>query len=265
MGSFRLARRKPKRGAESRDEGRARTFSGRDWAEVLAVIVILSLCAAGVHKLRDPNTQPIQRVHFEDGLVNAARAELQRAVGHCLQGNFFTVHLRAIERAMTELGWVKSASVRREWPGTLAIQIQEQVPVARWGARALLNRAGEIFKPRGDRFPAHLPILHGPAGRTDALLARFRRLASVLAAAHLSVRALVQDQRRAWHLLLANGIPVSIGRGDPVARVTRLARVYPQVLVSRAEHIERIDLRYTNGLAVAWKQPDGQHARAAHR
>jgi cell division protein FtsQ len=258
----RLAWRKTKRGAESRDRARAKTFSGRDWAEVVAVIAILSLCIAGAYTLRDPNTLPIRQVRFEDALVDAARSELQAAVAHRLAGNFFTVNLRDIERTLSELGWVKSASVRRRWPSALVIDIEEQVPVARWGKDALLNRAGKIFKPHGSAFPAHLPILHGPAGRTDSLLARFQRLSKILAPARLSVRALVQDQRRAWHLLLDNGIAVAIGRGDPVARVARLARVYPQVLVSRAQHIERIDLRYTNGLAVAWKQPDDQHAPA---
>jgi cell division protein FtsQ len=73
------------------------------------------------------------------------------------------------------------------------------------------------------------------------------------------LRALVQDERRAWHLLLGNGIPVDVGRGNLDARVARLSRVYPKVLAPRAVHIRRIDLRYTNGFAVAWKRssPDG--------
>jgi cell division protein FtsQ len=256
MARFRLAQRRTKRGAESHDRARTKTFSGQDWMEVAAVIAILSLGVTGAYMLRDPNNLPIRQVRFEDALGDAARSELQVAIAHGLAGNFFTVNLRGIERALDELGWVKSSSVRRQWPSTLVIDIQEQVPVARWGKDALLNRAGKIFKPLAGTYPRHLPILHGPAGRTGLLLARFQRLSNILAPARLSVRALVQDQRRAWHLLLDNGIAVAIGRGDPVARVARLARVYPQVLVSHASHIERIDLRYTNGLAVAWKQPD---------
>lgn len=258
-GKLARLRRKPRRGAESRAQARTRTLSRRDWLEVAAVIAILSMIVACVYKLRDPHFVPIRRVYFEDPMyfddtaTSSARAELKNVVAPRLKGNFFTVDVRAIEQALTRLGWVKSASVRRTWPGTLSIDVQKHTPVARWRQDSALNRAGQIFKPLG-RVPAKLPILHGPAGRADELLARYRRMAKTLGSADLEVRALVQDQRRAWHLLLDNDIPVAIGRGDPHARVARFARVYRQVLASRAERIERIDLRYTNGLAVAWKR-----------
>jgi len=119
-----------------------------------------------------------------------------------------------------------------------------------------LTRDGHVFKPHDGEVPDHLPVLHGPAGRTRHLLGRYRRLSETLASANLAARALVEDQRRAWHLLLDTGVSVEVGRGDPRARVARFARVYPEVLAPRAEQIKRIDLRYTNGLAVAWKRAD---------
>jgi cell division protein FtsQ len=260
---FRLARRKPKRGAEVRALARARTLSRRDWLELAAVVLILSLIVAGVYKLRDPDFMPLKRVHFEDVPGNAAHAELRAAVARRLKGNFFTVDLQAIEQALTGLGWVKSASVRRQWPGALSIEVEKHVPIARWGEDAALNRAGQIFEPQRRRALARLPVLHGPRGSAKKVLTRFRQLSNTLAPAGLNVRALVQDQRRAWHLLLDNGIPVAIGRGNPIARVARFARVYSQVLASRAEHIERVDLRYTNGLAVAWRRPDDSEDAAS--
>jgi cell division protein FtsQ len=257
VAKFKRARWRRRRGAESRAKVRARSLSGRDWIEVLAVIAALSLFVWGVHKLREPGALPIERVHFESPPVNAARADLKQAVATSLAGNFFTVDLQAIEQALTRLGWVRSASVRREWPDTLLISIREHLAVARWGKDALLNRAAEIFRPRRGPLPAGLPILHGPAGSEQHLLAQYRQILNRLRPAGLSVLALVEDERRAWHLLLDNGIPVDIGRGDPGARVARFARVYPEVLAPRAEHIESIDLRYTNGLAIAWKRSDG--------
>ena len=249
MAKFRLARRR--RGAEPRNKARA--LSPRDWLELAAVIAILSLIVIGVYKLREPDTLPIKRVYFESATTDAARAELKQIVARHLTGNFFTVDLQAIEQAVARLGWIKSAAVRRKWPGTLLIHIRKQVPVARWGAYRLLNRAGQIFRPQRGMLLANLPILHGPRGRSQALLARYRQLTSVLKPAGLRVRALVQDERRAWHLLLNNGIPINIGRGDPRARVARFTRVYQKVLASQAVRIKSVDLRYTNGFAVAWK------------
>ncbi len=258
MAKFRRARWRQRRGAESRAKAKARSLSGWDWIEVLAVVTILSLIVLGVHKLREPASLPIQRVVFENASVKASRAALRQAAAAHLAGNFFTVDLQAIERALTRLGWVKSASVRRRWPDALSISIREHVAAARWGNDALLSREGEIFRPQAGRLSENLPILHGPKGRERQLLAQYQQISYMLRPLDLSVRALVEDERRAWHLLLDNGIPVEIGRGNPGARVARLARVYSQVLSPREEHIQSIDLRYTNGLAVAWKRPEAE-------
>lgn len=262
MAKFRLARRKHRRGAEPRDKARARVLSRWDWLEMVVVVAILSLIVASVYKLRQPGTVPIQRVHFEGVMTKPVRAELIRAVAPRLAGNFFTVDLQAIEAALTRFGWVKIAAVRRQWPDALVIRVREQIPVAQWGRTALLNRTGQIFRPQGGRLPADLPILQGPSGRSQNVLVRYRQLTQLLKPANLSARALVEDERRAWHLLLDNGVPIDIGRGNPDARVARFARVYPDVLAPRAAYIRSIDLRYTNGLAVAWKQLADNDGRA---
>jgi cell division protein FtsQ len=257
VAKFKGARWRQPRGAKSNNKAGSGALSRKDSLEVLAVIIALTLMAFGAHKLRAPDTLPITQVVFVNGPFNTEPLELKRAVAHSLEGNFFTVDLRATERALNKLGWVKSASVRRRWPDALAIHIREHKAIARWGNNALLSQSGRLFRPGDGRAPEDLPILHGPKGRERSLLARYREISATLKPANLSVRALVEDERRAWHLLLGNGIPVAIGRGDPEDRVTRFAHVYPQVLRGRARYIDRIDLRYTNGLAVAWKRSDG--------
>jgi cell division protein FtsQ len=231
-------------------------MSCSDWLEVAAVIAVLSVVTWGVHKLREPQTLPIRQVHFEQGPVNASQAQLVKTVAPYLSGGFFTIDLLGIERALTRLAWVKSASVRRQWPHGLSIRLREHVPVARWGSDALLSRDGRVFRPELRKLPTDLPVLHGPKGRARHLLARYRQIVAMLAPARMRIRALVEDERRAWHLLLNNGITVAVGRGDPRARIGRFARVFPQVLAGQVRYIESIDLRYTNGLAVAWKRTD---------
>lgn len=255
MATFRFARAKRRQGAQPCKQIKANALSWRDWAEVFTVIAVLVLLVWGTHKLRQPGVLPIEHVRFELGAVEGAR--LRQAVGAQVTGNFFTVDLRAIERALTGLSWIESASVRREWPDTLSIRVSEYEAVARWGADSLLSRAGHVFKPQDGEMPDDLPVLHGPGGRTRHVLDCYRRLSKTLSSAGLRVRALVQDPRRAWHLLLDTGIPVEVGRGDPHARVARLADVYPEALAPRADYIKSIDLRYTNGLAVAWMPAAG--------
>ncbi|MGI8738497.1 MAG: cell division protein FtsQ/DivIB [Gammaproteobacteria bacterium] len=262
MATFRFARAKRRQSAQPRTKFKLRALSWRDWIEVLAVIAVLMLLVLGIHKLRQPNVLRIEHVRFEQGVQDSA--DVRKIVDAQVTGNFFTIDLRALERALNRLSWVESASVRREWPDTLSIRVSAYEPVARWGVDALLSRDGHVFRPHDGEVSDKFPVLHGPAGRTRHLLRIYRRVARTLSSADLTASALVQDQRRAWHLLLGGGVPVEIGRGDPRARVRRLASVYPMALAPRAASIKSIDLRYTNGLAVAWEHVGKPGAGAAN-
>ncbi len=230
-------------------------LSRRDLIEVVIMIALLSIIAIIAHKLRVPSTLPIEKVHFVSRHQHLTPRELERAVMSSLRGGFFNVDLAAIERSLEQLAWVDTASVRRQWPDTLLIKIREQQPVAQWGKDGLLNRRGEVFYPHNKSAHQGLPVLYGPQGRERELIARFRRTHEVLMSVGLRLHALVEDERRAWHVLLANGIPVELGRKEPGARLERFVKIYPKTLALRATEIASVDLRYTNGFSVAWKVP----------
>ena len=52
---------------------------------------------------------------------------------------------------------------------------------------------------------------------------------------------------------MTNGIEVALGRDQVEKRFDRFVTVYQRRLASRAAEVERIDARYTNGVAVQWK------------
>jgi cell division protein FtsQ len=52
---------------------------------------------------------------------------------------------------------------------------------------------------------------------------------------------------------LDNGLQLGLGRQHTARRLLRFVRVYPRALEPRLEAIDSIDLRYTNGLAVRWR------------
>jgi cell division protein FtsQ len=237
----------------------------RDVAEVVIVTVLVGLLVTAVHKLQASDNFSINNVHFISRMQHCSQEELKRAVVSSLKGGFFSVDLERIERALEALPWIATASVRRQWPDTLLIKIIEQEAIARWGKDGLLNPHGEVFYPRDTLNRRELPVLYGPEGRERELIARFRRILRTLLPAGLKLRALVEDDRRAWHLLLANGIPVALGRIEPGKRVERFVHIYPRILAPKASEIAGIDLRYTNGFSVAWKSTDSKDKEADRR
>jgi cell division protein FtsQ len=230
------------------------------WPRAGRAVLVAAVLLAGAGLVRwtqDPHTLPMRQLQIEGSLRYLSHAELQAQVGPYVQGGFFNVDVAAIQRAAQELDWVDRVSVRRVWPDTLRLHVQEQRAVARWGDGALLNQRGERFAAAGREVREPLPRLQGPAGREAALLAQYQELAGILSAAGLQVVRFGQDERRALELTLESGVRMQLGRGDATARVRRFLRAYPSLVASREENLHYVDLRYSNGFAVRWTARNG--------
>ncbi|RLA02182.1 MAG: cell division protein FtsQ/DivIB, partial [Gammaproteobacteria bacterium] len=62
------------------------------------------------------------------------------------------------------------------------------------------------------------------------------------------------DERRAWSMTLSNGMKVLLGRVDSEQRFKRFVMVFQSGLNQFESQIAEMDMRYTNGLSVIWKQ-----------
>jgi len=89
---------------------------------------------------------------------------------------------------------------------------------------------------------------------------RYLAVQARLADVGLEVRGLREDARQAWTIELVGGGEVLMGRGAGEVQLERLLRAYPHIAAQRDAPVRRMDLRYTNGIAVAW----GEAAPVAH-
>ncbi len=220
-------------------------------ALVLLVGVVLLPAAAWVS---EDDFMPVRAIRITGDATHVDVARLQTRLAAAVDGNFLFLDLARLGRAAEALPWVAGAEVRRIWPDTLEVVLRERVPVARWGEDALLDEHGEVFRPQSLPSLPALPRLEGPPGSAARVRVTWERLNEALADSGLRMATLAMNDRRAWHGTLDNGIRLQLGRGDPVERVRRFAAVYPRILAPRADEIERIDLRYPNGLAVRWRE-----------
>lgn len=219
-----------------------------------AAAVFVAGLGWAVYRLTDPSMLPVKTVRVGGDLVHVGRAQLSGTVAPFAEAGLLRVDIDEVRDALEALPWVDRAEVRRAWPDALEIGIREQRPVARWGEEALVNHRGELFHPPRDQWPRRLPELAGPEGNAAEIASRFSELRNLLAPLGIELTALVQDERRSWRLRLANGIDIRLGRKQTAERLLRFMRLYPRVLSARADDIERVDLRYTNGFAVAWRK-----------
>lgn len=247
----RLASERPR---VSGGEGRI-GYRGPLWVG-LALLVVLALLVWGTRVVLEPTTLPITTVRLEGSFRHVSAGQLRAQVASGLRGGFFGVNVDALQRRVEQLPWVAHATVRRIWPDTVAIDVDEQQPLARWAAGGLVNSQGALFTPAADSAPANLPVLSGPPGSEALMSQRLRTVQALLQPLGLQVSQLTQDPRRAWSVGLRNGMELVLGREDSLLRLARFKEVWPRVLASREQDIARVDLRYTNGFAVRWKVND---------
>ncbi len=202
--------------------------------------------------IQRPDVMPLTRVAIDGELEHLRRDQLEAVVAMAVWGNYFTVDIDAVRRAADSLPWVGGAAVRRVWPDTLVIRVQERTPFARWGREALVNARGEVFRPSTLDGISDLPRLAGPDEQGLAVVKKYRELAPVFESLGWKVHELRLDDRGGWWLSFADGLEIVLGREALDVRLERALRIL-RLLGPDAARLARVDARYTSGLAVRWK------------
>jgi cell division protein FtsQ len=221
------------------------------------LVALLAATVWGWHRLADPETFPIRDVRVQGGIAHVAPLLLRETIKPFVGAGLLRVDVEGLRTAIEGLPWIRRAAVRRTWPATLVVAVEEQRPFARWANGGLLNADGELFTPEAETLPAGLPLIAGPKGSEKAAVERYGETQRMLQPLGFGITRLSLDARRALELELASGLVVRLGRRQASGRLLRFVRSYAKALAPRITDIESVDLRYTNGFAVRWKAGKG--------
>lgn len=218
---------------------------------------VLLVAALGWWALRHP-LFAIGGITVEGDVAHNNVATLRANVAPRLAGNFFTVDLQQARAAFEAVPWVRRATVRRQFPNRLRVQLEEHRAEALWGVDSesrLVNSFGEVFEANAGDVD-DLPRLVGPDGASLQVLALYRSLQPLFEPLDLVVEQLTLSGRGGWSLQLDSGAVVELGGGtqeEVLARSQRFARTLTQVTSRygrRPEALVTADLRHADGYAV---------------
>lgn len=224
---------------------------------LLSLVIFAGLCSLMAQQVWRWLDQPVTEVRILGDARHLNKAELAQRLAAGLSSPLLQLDLVRVREKLLDDPWVHGAKVRRDWPPAIEVRIDEEVPVARWGDKGLLNHEGDIFWPELKPEYESLPRLNGPASDTGRVMAQFHDLNRMFQGAGLKLNGLSLEARGAWTLELANGMRVVVGRERVTERLARFIQIYRQGLAEHAAQIEQVDIRYTNGVAVKWRpKPD---------
>jgi cell division protein FtsQ len=203
--------------------------------------------------------RPISRINVQGDLSYISQQAVQQRIAPYVATSFFNIDLAGMRTELEQMPWIAHAEVRRVWPDQVVIRLEEQLPVARWGDEALLNNQGQAFTPRELANYEHLPQLFGPQRAQQQVMQQYQVLSQMLRPLGFSIARLELRERGSWFLTTGAGsagpgLELLLGRDHLVEKMRRFIAIYEKTLKEQITNIARVDLRYSNGLAVGWRE-----------
>lgn len=223
-------------------------------------VVFLGYLVLLIESIEFPTMFPVNEVNIVGELRFLDKSMVEQVVKDNITGGYFTVDLNNVRDILMQQAWLKDVSLRRRWPATLNIFIEEQVPIAYWNDDSYVSENGNVFAPESIDRTLNLPALRGPEGQHENVWQFMNVLYKEMALLEYEVVRLNLDNRRAWQLEISglhekenSPISVKLGRFDTEKRMLRFIRLLPALTADNGllnNKIKIIDMRYPNGFAV---------------
>jgi cell division protein FtsQ len=187
---------------------------------------------------------------------NGETSEISILTQMDIAGSLVWFDVEKAQERVAELPWVERASVRKFYPGTLAVEIVERKPFALWqreGEVLVIDRSGTEIVPLDESRFAKLPLMvGGGANATAAGLLRHLMTEPDIAS---QMRAAVLVGNRRWDLHLDNGVTVKLPEKNVREALGQLVKLNAeQQLLLR--DVVVVDLRLPDRVTV--RLPEGR-------
>lgn len=219
---------------------------------LLVLIILASPVLAVLNGWVGGQHWPMKRLSVSAPFHYVTQAQIHKATVPYLKKGFFAVDLALINRDLSALHWVEQVEVRKKWPDSLVVSLQEYRPLAIWNGKQMLAEQGSIFAMPNTTLPP-LPKFSGQDLQAREMLLFYQKNQPLFRSVGLSIDELSLNDRNAWRVVLSDGLVLDVGRNDVEPRLARFIALLPKIRRDDARKLMQADLRYTNGFALVWK------------
>jgi len=239
---------------------------------ILFVTFSLIYLSILIKQIDIPVILPVEEIHVLGELKFLNADDIKAKVKANIVGGYFTVDMNLIREVLVQEPWIKTVTLRRQWPASLNVSVEERTPIAYWNKDAYLSESGEVFAPAVIDPELNLPVLNGPQGRHASVWRFMNVLYQEMARLNYQVVRLDLDQRRAWQLIIESTevesaavenadaadvnksltlqakhtINVRLGRFDTEKRLQRFVRILPALINEQRNRIVETEVLAVN-------------------
>ena len=184
------------------------------------------------------------------GVSDVANADVRKALPFHRGQPLALMDIAKVEADIENVGWVKSATVRRQFPGTLIVTVVERPRLAVWqyqGKDTVIDDQGQVIPEASARKFLDLPLVVGEGANEAAgdILQLMQTRPELMQKTYAFQRV---DTRR-WNILLKNGAVIKLPALGQDQALNRLDALMNQQHVLDQGFAE-IDLLDPNALVV---------------
>jgi cell division protein FtsQ len=236
-------------------------------AVVLAVLLICTLALVVGANTWKSGLRATQFVVGGNRIVS--RNEIVQLMEVEKGASLYETDLTAIQRNVESHYYIKQATVERDLPNTIRVQVQERLPLTLINGDGLkyLDAEGVVLPHTDSRMLFDLPILSGIASSVDLSPGvrvsdeEVREALDILLALKIANRELFHrisevELHRGGDIVLyaaEGGVPILFGRGDIANKLVRLETFwYTTVIVRGVQNLQYVDVRYEDQIIARW-------------
>lgn len=237
----------------------------RLWLGLLGLLLLLVLVSVVItDRMYNQEQFNIRKITLTGDAAHVDRKQLQTSVVDMIKGNYFSLNSANIAKAISSLPWVDTVRLRRQWPDTLMIDIEEYQPIAHWGEEQWLTTTGKLVTLPLARNVV-LPQLDGPQNSVDRVWETYQKWSALFARNGIRLRKMKLSKQHLYILNLEyttyqenapKGFEMILAEdnGDQQLQIFLSSR--SQALIEFPRLIKTVDLRYPSGFSVSRYEPD---------
>ena len=200
-------------------------------------------------------SQPAQIIVDREGLSSAEYQALSEAVSDQQVTSFFTAPLPQLQNKVMQQDWISQANIERQWERGIVVTVLPRQAIARFGSDYLIDVEGTVFKPVNDAKldVSHLIMLQGDNTQSHLIMQQMHQVNQWFAPLDLTVEDLILTPRMTWVIRFNNGLRIIVDNELTSQKLMNASQLLQNQLDDKRSEIASLDLRYKNGLVIAWK------------